>query len=317
VSLCLWGIFLSLAQAQDLRLGIIGTDTSHAIEFTRLLNDTSHPERVVGARVVAAFPGGSPDLPASANRLPKFVATLRDEWKLEIVDTIPALLEKVDGVLLLSVDGRKHLEQIRPALAARKPVFIDKPLAAEYSEAREILRLCAQSGAPCFSASSLRFFAPVRALKTEAGEIVGVDAFSPATLEPHHSDLTWYGIHGVEILYTLMGPGCQWVERTFTEDAEVTVAQWRDGRLATYRGIRKGNHGYGALVVGTKGIKLSEPARGSAAMYRGLVQEIVRFMKTGVAPVHPEETLEMFAFMRAAQLSRERGGARVALSEVQ
>ena len=68
------------------------------------------------------------------------------------------------------------------------------------------------------------------------------------------------------------------------------------------------------MVFGNKGNRFAEPAKGP--QYKGLVEEIVRFLKTGVAPVKPEETLEMFTFMDAAQLSRERGGARVALSEV-
>jgi len=315
-SLTVAALFLvSFAYSQDLRLGIIGLDTSHAVEFTKLLNDAKNPAHVAGARVVAAFPGGSADIESSAGRVPQYTATLRDQWQVEIVPDIPALVARVDAVLLLSVDGRPHLDQIRPVIAARKPVFIDKPLAASLKDAREIYRLCAESRVPCFSASALRFYPGIQALKPAAAfEIYGVEAFSPAPTEPHHPDLYWYGIHGVEILYTLMGPGCAWVERTYADDAEVTVARWKDGRTATFRGIRKGPHEYGATVYGSKGVKLSEPVKG--ALYQGLVTEIVRFFQTGRAPVPPEETLEMFAFMDAAQLSRERGGARVELSSI-
>jgi len=303
-----------LPAPEELRIGLIGLDTSHAVEFTKLLNDPKNPAHVAGARVVAAFPGGSADLPSSIDRVPQYTATLRDQWQVEIVADIPALLARVDAVLLLSVDGRPHLEQIRPVIAARKPVFIDKPLAASLKDAREIYRLCAEARVPCFSSSGLRFYPGIQALKTAAGEIHGVEAFSPAPTEPHHPDLYWYGIHGVEILYTLMGPGCQWIERTFTDDAEVIVARWKDGRTATFRGIRKGPHEYGATVYGSKGVRLSEPVRG--ALYQGLVTEIVRFFQTGRPPVPPEETLEMFTFMDAAQLSRQRDGARVDLGSV-
>jgi predicted dehydrogenase len=306
--------FVALARSDDLRVGIIGLDTSHAVEFTKLLNDPKNPAHIAGARVVAAFPGGSADIPSSADRVPQYTATLRDQWQVEIVADIPALLARVDAVLLLSVDGRPHLEQIRPVIAARKPVFIDKPLAASLKDAREIYRLCAEARVPCFSASALRFYPGIQAMKTTAGEIIGVEAFAPATLEPHHPDLYWYAIHGVEILYTLMGPGCRWVQRTFTDDQDVIVAQWSDGRTATLRGTRKGPHLYGATVYGSKSVRLSEPVQG--ALYQGLVTEIVRFFQTGRPPVSPEETLEMFVFMDAAQLSRQRDGARVELGSV-
>jgi predicted dehydrogenase len=315
ISFVLLLVFLPLTHAQDLKLGMIGLDTSHTVEFTRILNDASSLNHVTGARVIAAFAGGSPDIPASADRLSQFTAEVRDKWKVEIVDSIPELLKRVDGVLLMSVDGRPHLEQVKPVIAAHKPVFIDKPLAASLKDVREIFRLCKEAGVPCFSASSLRFYAPVLALRTAVGDVLGVEAYSPATLEPHHPDLFWYGVHGVEILYTLMGTGCQWVERTYSEDQEVTVGQWKDGRIGVFRGTRKGPHGYGATVFGSKATRLSEPVSGN--QYRTLVEEIVRFLKTGTPPVKPEETLEMYTFMAAAQLSRERGGARVKLSEVQ
>ena len=203
--------------------------------------------------------------------------------------SIAELVARVDAVMLTSVDGRPHLAQIRPVLAAHRPVFIDKPLAGSLSDAREIFRLCAEAKTLCFSASALRFYPSITVLK--APDIISVDAYSPATLEPHHPDLYWYGVHRVEILYTLMGPGCVWVSRTFTDGQEVTVAQWKDGRVATFRGTRKGDHGYGATVQTTKGMKLSEPVKGM--IYKQLLQEIVKFFQTGVAPVSAAETMEI------------------------
>ncbi len=267
--------------AQEIRVGLIGLDTSHATAFTEILNDPKHPEHIPGARVVAGFPGGSPDIPSSIDRVPQYSATLKDKWGVEIVPTIAELVSRVDAVLLTSVDGRPHREQIRPVIAAHNPVC--------------------------------RFYPTITGRKGASGEIVSVDAFSPAPLEPHHPDLYWYGIHGVEILFTLMGPGCAWVERHFTDDQELTVAGWKDGRIATFRGMRvRDDHGYGATVHTLKGTRLSEPVKG--ALYKQLVLEIVKFFQTGKPPVSNAETLEILAFMDAAQLSRERGGARVPLN---
>src|SRR5262245_54308567 len=155
----------SVGAQSTVRVGIIGLDTSHVVAFTKLLNDATGPDHIPGARVVAAFKGGSPDVESSANRIEGFTAELRDKWKIEIVPDIPSLVSKVDAVLLESVDGRVHLEQARPVLQAKKRVFIDKPLAASYKDAREIARLAETHGAAWFSSSSLRFYPSVQALR--------------------------------------------------------------------------------------------------------------------------------------------------------
>lgn len=303
--------------AEDpIRVGIIGLDTSHVIAFTKILNDTKSGDHVPGARVVAGYPGGTPDNPSSANRVEKFTRQLEEEWGLEIVADIPSLLEKVDAVLLESVDGRPHLEQLEPVLAAGKPVFIDKPLAGSLEDAREIVKRVRESGVPCFSASSLRFWPGVAKVRKEevVGEILGCDARSPCHLEKHHPDLYWYGVHGVEILFTIMGPGCETVTRVSTPDFDMVVGRWKDGRIGTYRGIRKGPAPYGATVFGSKAVVVTDPVKG--ALYRPLVEEIVRFFQTGKAPVSLEETLEMFTFMSAADESKKRGGKPVKLEEM-
>jgi predicted dehydrogenase len=143
--------------AADLRIGIVGTDTSHATEFTKILNDPSAPNHVSGARVVAAFKGGSPDLKESSARVDQYANELRDKWHVAIVDSIPELTSQVDAIMLNSIDGRVHLAQAREIFAAHKPVFIDKPMASTLADAREIARLAKEAGVPWFSSSSLRY----------------------------------------------------------------------------------------------------------------------------------------------------------------
>lgn len=299
-----------------LRVGIIGLDTSHVTAFTQLFNDPSRPDHVPGARVVAAFKGGSPDVEASATRIDRFTSELRDKWGVELVDSIEELCRKVDVVLLESVDGRPHLEQARPVLAARKPVFIDKPLAGSLRDGREIARLARQYGTPVFSSSSRRFVSEIQDLKKNPtlGDILGAEAWGPAPILTHMPDLFWYGIHTVESLYTLMGTGCQSVTRTYTEGTDVIVGKWKDGRLGTVRGLRKGATSYGAIAFGSKATVASGPEGRSS--YRDLLVEIVKFFQTGVSPVPLEETIEILAFMEAADLSRQRGGAPVPLREL-
>jgi predicted dehydrogenase len=302
------------ADGKPLRAGIIGLDTSHVVAFTRLLNSPSAKGVLADVRVVAAYPGGSPDIPSSRDRIEGFTKTLRDDLGVEIVDSIPALLKKVDVVLLESVDGRPHLDQVRPVMEAGKPVFIDKPLAGSLADAIAIYELGKKTKTPWFSSSSLRFSPEVRGLRNDpkVGKVRGCVAWSPCSLEPHHPDLFWYGVHGVEALYTIMGPGCTSVTRTHTEDMDVVTGTWKDGRVGIFQGLRGGKTGYGALVFGTKGIVQA----GRYGGYQPLVEEICTFFKTGKPPVSAEETLELFAFMEAADESKRQGGAPVKLADV-
>jgi hypothetical protein len=294
----------------DLRAGIIGCDTSHVIAFTDLYK--SHPEWRI--RVVAAFPGGSPDIESSRSRVDGFVKQLREKHGVEIVESIPDLLGKVDVVMLESVDGRPHLQQARPVLAAKKPVFIDKPFAASLADAREIVRLAQECGTPFFSCSCSRFQPEIQALRADAGvgKVAKVQGSSPFSTEPHHPDLFWYGIHGVEALYTVLGPGCVSVARKAEGDFDITTGRWTDGRVGLFRGVRKGDYKPIVKVWGETG----EVETPKGFDYNGLVRTMAEFFQTGKAPIDPQETLEIVEFMTAAQLSKERGGAAVALEEV-
>jgi len=282
------------------KLGIIGTDTSHASAFANLLNGGT----VAGAKIVAAYKGGSPDVEASRTRVDNYAKELQTKWGIEIVDDIPTLASKVDGILLLSLDGRKHLPQFRAALAAKKPIFIDKPLASTLVDAREISRLAKAAGVSWFSASSLRYSDIVSSV--EGPGILGAMAWGPGPFEEHHQlDLSWYAIHPIEILFTLMGPGCEEVTRVSGADADEITCKWKDGRLGTVRALRPYGT-YGAVVFRKDGVQIS-PVKPHTD-YEGLVREIVKFFETGKPPVPNAETLEIIEFMDAAQRSKEAGG---------
>jgi predicted dehydrogenase len=298
------------AQQKVFRIGMIGLDTSHVTAFTKVIND---PANNYGCKVVVGYSGGSPDVPSSANRVEGYTKQLHDEYGVEIVDTIEELCQKVDGVLLESVDGRPHLKQAKPVIAAKKPLFIDKPMAGSLADVLEIFRLAEENNVPCWSSSSLRYSPGIVEMKktNSVGDILGCDAYSPCSLEEHHPDLYWYGVHGVEILFAVMGTGCQSVRRVQTPDYEFVVGIWEGGRIGTYRGLRKGGHDYGATVFGTKSIIQA----GKYGGYEPLVDEIIKFFKTGVVPVPKEETIELFAFMSAADESKAKGGAAVSIPE--
>jgi hypothetical protein len=294
-----------------LRAGIIGLD-AHALPWTKILNDPQAQGELAEMNVVVGYPGGSPDIPQSMQILERSLEPIRAAG-VEIVETIDALLEKCDVVLVLSIDGRTHLQQARQAIAAGKPVFVDKPMAANVAEAREIFRLAREKGVPCFSSSALRF-APdtVAACQDEKlGPILGCDAFSPSPIEPNHPDLFWYGIHGVETLFTIMGSGCETVQRVPSDRFDIVVGRWKDGRLGTFRGTRQGPHAYGATIFGSHAIVQAGKFQG----YEPLLIEIVKCFKTGQPPIAAQQTLEILAFMQAADESKRQGGRPVPLAE--
>ncbi|MEO7676944.1 MAG: Gfo/Idh/MocA family oxidoreductase, partial [Verrucomicrobiota bacterium] len=211
----------------ELRIGMIGLDTSHCTEFTRRFNDANDKDYIPGGKVVAAFKGGSPDIKESWSRVEDYTTQLREKYGVKIVDSIDELCAAVDVVMLESVDGRPHLEQARPVFKARKPIFIDKPVAGSLRDAMEIFRLATESNVPCFSASSLRYYPGLVELKSaDVGEIKGAISTGPAHLESHHPDLFWYGIHPTEALFTIMGTGCETVVRTSTPDTDVVTGVW-------------------------------------------------------------------------------------------
>ena len=299
---------------QPIRVGIIGLDTIHAVAFTEIFNDPKATGPLAEVKVVAGYPGGSPDVPKSWDLVEGYTEKLRG-MGVEIVDSIEKLLPKVDAVLLESLDGRPHLEQARPVIRAGKPLFVDKPLAASLVDAVEIFRLAREHGVPCFSSSSLRYSSGIIGMRDNpgVGEVIGCSAFSPnKPLEPSHPDFYYYGIHGTEILFTIMGPGCKTVSRVKTEGTDLAVGVWEDGRVGTLRGIRSGRGDFGATVFGSRGIAQSGKWEG----YAPLLVEVAEFFKTGEAPVPPEETLAIYSFMEAADESKRRGGSPVSVEEV-
>jgi len=296
---------------QGSRIGIIGLDTSHSVAFTKIFNNPSAADDLGGFRVVAAYPKGSNDIEASVSRIAGFTKEI-EALGVHIVSSIEELINKVDVVLLETNDGRLHLEQALPVLKAGKKLFIDKPLSASLDGVLAIFEAAKKYKVPVFSSSSLRYFENVRDIEMgKIGRVTGADTFSPATLEKTHSDLFWYGIHGVEMLFTVLGTGCKTVSRVFTDGTEIVIGIWDENRIGTFRGLRSGKPDYGGIVFGDKDVLRINPGKDYG--YRSLLVKIVEFFQTGKSPVSPEETIEIYAFMAAAEESTRNKGIAVSL----
>lgn len=298
--------------AQDpVKLGIIGLDTSHSTAFSKLIN-TAPEGWAEGFRVVAAYPYGSQTIKSSYERIPKFTEEVKT-YGVEIVGSIAELLDKVDCVLLETNDGRLHLEQAIEVFKSGKICFIDKPLGATLGDAIAIYEMAEKYNIPIFSSSALRFSKKNREVKAgQCGDILGADCYSQHKVEPTHPDYGFYGIHGVESLFTAMGTGCEKVTCLSSEMGDVVTGLWKDGRLGTFRAVVKGPYGFGGTLITTK--KKFTPAAGYEG-YKCLLEDVLKFFKTGVAPVSKEETIEIFTFMRAANMSKAKGGVPVTMEQ--
>lgn len=317
-------------QAADLiRVGIVSTDNYQALAFTQLFHDPpkDNPD-LGGLKVLSAWAGGSPDIEESARGVLRWREPLEGQGVV-FEKTIDAVLAKVDVVMLMTVDGRPHLDQLRRILKARKPVYVGRPLAASMEDVIEIFQLAEKYRTPLFSCSQHRFSPGIAAMRTheEVGEVTGCMVYGGCPTEPHHPDFFYHAIHSFESLYAIMGPGAVTVTRAQTSDCELVTGVWEDGRIGSYRGIRRGVIQYSALVFGSRGIVpagqygYAAPVNGVVQKgrykgYEGVATEIARFYKAGKVPVSAAETIELFAFMEAAHESKRRGGEPVKVAEI-
>lgn len=304
------GLFAATVNA-TVRIGIIGLDTSHSTAFVKAINAENPKQEYAGFKIVAAYPYGSKAIKSSFDRIPKITEEVK-RFGVKITSSIDELLKEVDCVLLETNDGNLHLEQAIEVFKAGKPVFIDKPIGANLPQAIAIYAMAEKYQVPVFSSSSLRYGKQAQKVRNgELGKVIGVDTYTPARLESSHADMAWYAIHGIETLFTMMGTGCETVQRTCTEGADFVVGKWRDGRIGTVRGIRDGKNVYGGMALTDKGMVEA----GNNEGYDVLLVEIMKFFTNKQAPVTKEETLEIFAFIEAADMSKKNGGKPVSVQE--
>ena len=296
-----------------IRLGIVDFDTSHVVAFTQRLNhiEVSEDQWIEGAQVVMGCPGTSL---MSPEQIPGYTEQLRS-YGVSLVDDPTEMIGQIDGVLIESVDGSVHYKRAKPFLEAGVPMFIDKPFTCSLEHAKAIAELAEEKNIPLFSSSSLRYAVEVQEIQEkqdELGKVLGADAYSPGSVHPRNPGLFNYGIHGLETLYALMGPGCTSVRAASTADVDVITGAWKGGRIGTVRATRAGAHSYGFTVFCEK--KVVPSTINAGFIYRELLKRIVRMFETGEPPVDIRETLEIVAFIEAAIVSAKRNGEGVPLA---
>jgi len=294
-----------------LKLGVLDFDTSHVVEFTKRLNhkEIDKDQWVEGAEIVIGCAGESKIMP---ERIPGYTKEM-EKLGVPLAAKPHDMIGKVDGMLIESQEGGPHWERARPFIEAGVPCFIDKPFTCSVADARKIAELAARRNVPIFSSSSLRYAPELVKFVSDAkiGKVYGVLSYGPAPLNERDNNrnpgLFHYGIHAVEVLYTIMGPGCQRLTCTHEKDSDVVTGQWKDGRLAGVRGIRAGKSDYGFLAftdTGVPNVTLS-----TRYIYRDLLKKIVEFFQTKKSPLDIKVTMEIVAFIEAAFKSGSNHGA--------
>ena len=293
-----------------LKLALVGLDTSHVEAFAKLLHDTSHPYHVPGARISAAYPGvPSQDFALSRDRVEGYTAKLRDEFGVTIVGSEEEAAAAADAIPLESVDGRVHRGQLEKLVRAGKPVFVDKPFALSSVDAEAMVAAAAVHGAPLMSCSALRYaqgFLDAMADDSK-GAIIGADFYGPMSIEPTQPGFFWYGIHTAEMLVAALGPEIAAVRVSGNEDHDFLVAEFRDGRIGTLRGNRKGNGTFGGVLHREKGSTFIDVYAHPKPYYAGLLENIMTLCRTGVSPVPAAETLAIVRLLEEANRLREPG----------
>jgi hypothetical protein len=298
---------------KTLKIGMVGLDTSHCVAFTRLLNDATQSHYVAGGQVVAAYPGGTDAFSLSRDRVQGFTQSLQKDFDIHILNSIPELTSRVDAIMLESVDGRQHLEQF-VQLAVGKPVYIDKPLTTSYAEAIKLSKIAEETQTPIMSCSSLRYANGITNILTEQ-KIESCEAFGPAKLLDDYPGLFWYGIHAAEILYSYLGKGCACVQLVESANIDVIVGEWQDGRTGVVRGTRLSSSDFGSVIHTSEGVVYGK-ANADPPYYALLLEEMMRFFNTGQSPIDIDETLEIIAFLEAADLSRRENGSCIQISDI-
>lgn len=293
----------------NLRIGLIGLDTSHVEGFTRIFHDHMSEDHIPGGKVVIGYPGGSDDFAMSYNRVDQYTQLLKEKYSVKITDSLDELAKESDAILITSVDGRIHEEQFEIVAPYQLPVFIDKPFTTSVKAAKNMIHLAQKYETPLMSCSPLRFDESLNKKLSDKtkGEIIGADCYGPMDLEETQSGLFWYGIHIVEMLYTIMGTGCQSVKAYKNQDNDIVIGEWKDGRIGTIRGNRYNNREFGSTIHREKGSQSTNSSHSKKSFHYYQAKNIFDFMIKKKSNVDLKITLEIIGFIEAANESRKSG----------
>ncbi|MCE7988015.1 MAG: gfo/Idh/MocA family oxidoreductase [Caldilinea sp. CFX5] len=293
-----------------LTIGMIGADSTHTESYAKLVNLPAAP--LYGqAKVVKLWgeDGAQAQAKAEQCQIP------------QVVSTPAEAISGVDLVMICNRYGDDHTAPARLAIAAGLPTFVDKPFANDFADVLALSQLAAQKGVPLMSCSAVRYavevlelqprlstFGPL-SLAVTTGPAVG-DFPNPRARHPF-----FYGIHPVELLHTLLGPGAEAVTTQRTTRGDVALVHYPDGRQGVINLLQKSPSLYYGAVFGESGwgeINI----RNWDDFYVETLAQIINMAVTRTAPYPIDWAVEVMAMLTALIRSAENGGQRITLSEL-
>jgi predicted dehydrogenase len=236
---------------------------------------------------------------AKASKIPNVVAKPTD------------VIGQVDAVIVATDKGHEHVERCRPFVEAGLPIFVDKPLVDNEADLK-IFRKWVKGGAKILSSSCMRYakeFAPWRASTKSLGELRFAAITTPKSWER-------YGIHALEAIYPILGPGFLSARNTGTKDRNVVHLKHRSGADAVVVATADMYGGLGLLqLCGTKS-SVQVAFQDSFFAFKSQLAAFADYLRTGALPFPFEETVELMKLVVAGIRSREEGGREVPLDEI-
>lgn len=284
-----------------IKVAIIGLDTSHSVELPKLMLDSAvAPElRMTGMVSTRALRFDTPF--QLKEGLDKRQAYLESIGMMVTTDFDTAVAD-CDAILLEINDPAFHLEYFRKCAGLGKPIFLDKPFADTLDNAREIMKIAAESKTVYFTASCLRFCPAIQEAHKSVAHPKEGFIWGPLGKAMAGSSIVWYGVHATEMLEFVMGPGAISVQACANGGGYMLVVNYADGRRGVIS-LGNGCYQYGGVLRDLENTPLIFNETISGAFYRPLLVQVEEFFRTGKMPVEIEDSFEVMAILDAADKS--------------
>ena len=287
------------------RIGIIGSDNSHAVAYSKLANIANR----AGASRVVAISGPDPARTREVAGLGNIP---------EIVDRPEDMLGNVDAILVVHRHGDLHARHAIPFLKAGIPVYVDKPFAISIEDCQAMLDAADEGNALVTSYSSLRY-APTTTALVERLDTLGdirVGQFAgPCDFDSEYAGPFFYATHVAEICFRLMGDNVRTVRATRCGKSVVADVTFANDAIATFSYLGDAAYHFHATLFGTKDFAASEIVAGDDAYADGL-NVFLDAVANGERPLDDRQLLMPIAFVHAMNASLEANGVEIGIESI-
>ena len=286
-----------------IKIGILGTDNSHSIGFSRIFNVKGEKEHIPGGRVVAVFglDEGRTKEVAGKGEIPT------------IVDDPKDMIGMIDAAIVDFRRGSQHWKYSKPLIEAGIPTFIDKPFASSTADANKIIRLAKEKKVPITNFSSVRFSDAMKDFKRQLkkiGRVGTVVIHGPGSTKDPYDGIFFYAVHQVELMLEAFGDDVKSARGRDHDGTLVAAVTYRNGMLATIHEICTGWPTAGAVACGEDGEAVYDASKAQNGFFNK-TKLIMKMFKTGEMPRPYEDLTISTRVLVAINKSMESGGKEV------